>query len=261
MKNFLRAVITVITVIALDSHGATKYVNIRTREQSDSLSQSMPANVLIATPESIWDYRKADGWRLVDTNQIALPTPGWRVTAYRGDDIDGETARLTIVTQVNIADEAAAAAIAASNMAIQAVAPAKFPTGIEAPTVVLVNDDTGIAYGYIATATGDLVTPGYVEHASPTIDPATRTARKAAAMALFTSHTNRIAAIKADLDDVGTALDAIDVSTNGTMAADIAATSGATKTALTDTRKTLGDFKAAIKNLKQAAEKLRREIK
>lgn len=65
-----------------------------------------------------------------------------------------------------------------------------------------------------------------------------------------------LAQIRQDLQDVASALDAIDVSATGTLAVAISATSGATKTALTETRKTLQDFRASVRNLLQADRKL-----
>ncbi len=63
------------------------------------------------------------------------------------------------------------------------------------------------------------------------------------------------AAIKADLDQVEAALDQIDVSATSSYATNISLCTGATKTALQDTRKILVDLKAASKNLMQASRK------
>jgi hypothetical protein len=106
---------------------------------------------------------------------------------------------------------------------------------------------------------GDLVT--YPDHASPRPDAATIAARQAQARADAQAHRDRIAAIKTDLDQVEAALDQVDVTTTGTLGVAIAATTGVNKTALTETRKVLVDLKAAAKNLRQAAEKLRRDVK
>jgi sulfite reductase beta subunit-like hemoprotein len=75
------------------------------------------------------------------------------------------------------------------------------------------------------------------------------------------AHRANMLAIKTDLDQVESALDQIDVSASSSYATNIAACTGATKTALQDTRKVLVDVKAALKNLRQAAEKVRKEIR
>ena len=74
------------------------------------------------------------------------------------------------------------------------------------------------------------------------------------------SRTN-IALIEADLDTVESAMDGINVSASSPYATNILATPGATKTALQDTRQLFVTFKTAVKNLRQACEKLRREVK
>jgi hypothetical protein len=151
----------------------------------------------------------------------------------------------------------AEAAIAASNAAYQASLPVPMPTGIEAPVVVLTDSD-GKGWGVVADA-GELVT--YADHASPRPDAAIIAARQAAARADNQAHRERIAAIKADLDQVEAALDQADVTTTGPLGVAVAATTGVNKTALTEVRKVLVDIKAAAKNLRQASEKIRREIR
>jgi hypothetical protein len=84
---------------------------------------------------------------------------------------------------------------------------------------------------------------------------------KAARMAERQQHRQRLAAIKTDLDAVEAAFDQIDVTAGGVMGVAIAATTGVNKTAMTEIRKALVDIKAAIKNLRQATEKLRKDAK
>jgi hypothetical protein len=107
--------------------------------------------------------------------------------------------------------------------------------------------------------TGEVVAS--LDHASPRRSRASREADFAAAHTNAVAHRQRIAAIETDLDQVRDALDQIDVSSASSYATNIAACSGATKTALQDTRKVLVDTKAALRNLVQAAEKLRKEVK
>jgi hypothetical protein len=73
--------------------------------------------------------------------------------------------------------------------------------------------------------------------------------------------TANLAAIKIDLDQVEAALDQINVSASSSYATNIAACTGAAKTALQDTRNVLVDVKIALKNLRQACEKIRREVR
>lgn len=86
-------------------------------------------------------------------------------------------------------------------------------------------------------------------------------AAKTAALTAHQEHRQRIAAIANDLDQVEATMNAIDVTAGGALGLAIADTAGAPKTALTETRKVLVDFKVAVKNLRQACEKLRREVK
>jgi hypothetical protein len=75
------------------------------------------------------------------------------------------------------------------------------------------------------------------------------------------AHRERITGIKTDLDQVETALDGLDLTNAGPLGVAIAATTGATKTALNRTQDALQSLKTAAKNLRQACEKLRREVK
>jgi len=64
-------------------------------------------HVLGATINPNWDQLKAAGYRQLTSEDS--PSAGCRVTVWRYDDVDGETARKVKVTEVNIAEEAAAA--------------------------------------------------------------------------------------------------------------------------------------------------------
>jgi hypothetical protein len=150
----------------------------------------------------------------------------------------------------------AEAAIAASNAAYQASLPVTMPTGIEAPVVVL-TDTEGKGWGVVADG-GDLVT--YPDHASPT-----------QARADAKAHRDRIAAIENDLNQV----EAQVAETNWTeiVLTNIITTTGvwsnatqravmiAIKDALQADRANDNNLKIAVRNLKQAAEKLRKEVK
>jgi hypothetical protein len=124
-------------------------------------------------------------------------------------------------------------------------------------------DTNGVAVG-TATLIVDADTKqviGVVNSASPQKPWAEQRAAAVAEMTAQAAHRANLAAIKTDLDQVEAALDQIDATTTGPMGVAIAATSGATKTALTEVRKVLVDMKTATKNLKQASEKLRREVR
>ena len=117
----------------------------------------------------------------------------------------------------------------------------------------------GHVYGLEVDADSGEVVP--VQRESTRLTQAEYETARAARLAERATHRNRIAAIKTDLDQVETALDQIDVSAAGPLGTAIAATSGVNKTALQLVRTTLGDVKAALKNLRQASEKIRREIR
>jgi uncharacterized protein YqfA (UPF0365 family) len=167
------------------------------------------------------------------------------------------TPEIQAIIDADKAQADAQAAEAQAQAEYQASLPVPMPTGIEAPVVVLTDSD-GKGWGVVADG-GDLIT--YADHASPRPDAAVIAERQAQARADNQAHRARIEAIKTDLDQVEAALDQVDVTTTGTLGVAIAATTGVNKTALTETRKVLVDLKAAAKNLRQAAEKLRRDVK
>jgi phosphotransferase system IIA component len=100
-----------------------------------------------------------------------------------------------------------------------------------------------------------------VEIESTRLTPAQYEVAKGTNLTARAVRRQRLTAIKTDLDQVESALDQIDVSASSSYATNIAACTGATKTALQDTRKILVDVKTALKNLRQASEKIRKEIK
>lgn len=71
----------------------------------------------------------------------------------------------------------------------------------------------------------------------------------------------RLAAIQTDLNQVETALDELDLTNAGPLGTALAATTGANKAALNQVQNALQAFKVAVKNLKQASENIRKEIK
>jgi hypothetical protein len=117
----------------------------------------------------------------------------------------------------------------------------------------------GHVYGLEIDAEGDAVFP--VQRESTRLTQAEYDAARAARLAERATHRANMLAIKTDLDQVESALDQIDATTTGPLGLAITATSGATKTALQEVRKVIADMKTATKNLKQASEKLRREVR
>jgi hypothetical protein len=195
-----------------------------------------------------------DGWRLYCPNATA--------NIKASDWADNGTIFTQVVTAVwtpaelaqQAADAAAQAAIAESN---RLATPIKYDQPIQAEIETLATD--GHIYGIEVDPDGDEIIP--VQRESTRLTQAEYEAARAAKLAERATHRANIQAIKTDLDQVETALDAIDVSASGSYATNIAACTGATKTALQDTRKVLVDVKAALKNLRQAAEKIRKEIR
>jgi hypothetical protein len=100
-----------------------------------------------------------------------------------------------------------------------------------------------------------------VEIESERLTPEAYAAAVASNLIVRAQHRERILAIKTDLDQVEAALDQIDVGPSSSYATNIAACTGPAKTALQDTRKALVDVKSALKNLRQASELVRREIR
>jgi hypothetical protein len=152
------------------------------------------------------------------------------------------------------ADAAALAAIAESN---RLATPIKYDQPIQARIEIPAAPDHYYRLSVDQEA-GEVVP---VEIESDRLTEAQWAATNAVKLAARATHRANLHAIKTDLDQVETALDQIDVSATGSYATNVAACTGATKTALQDTRKVLVDLKVAAKNLRQAAEKIRKEIR
>jgi hypothetical protein len=199
------------------------------------------------------------------TRQAAATVPAG---IYEGIDYHGEppadvAARagwvdVTPEIQAEIdAAEAEAATAAAAAEAIRLATPIRYDQPIQARLETPADD--GHIYGLEVDPDSGELYP--VQRESQRKTDAEYAAAKADAKAARAAHRANMQAIKTDLDQVETALDQIDVSASSSYATNIAACTGATKTALQDTRKVLVDVKAALKNLRQAAEKVRKEIR
>ena len=86
-------------------------------------------------------------------------------------------------------------------------------------------------------------------------------AKTALALAAREARLARIDAIQTDLGQMETAINGLDLTNAGPLGTAIAATSGVNKAALNQVQTALQTMKEAVKNLRQAAEKVRREIK
>ena len=83
------------------------FANILTQVETDECP-----SVVGATLNPTWEQLKEAGYRRL-TLEDTVPE-GFRAAAWRYDDVDGETCRKTLVSSVNVADEAAAAEAAAA---------------------------------------------------------------------------------------------------------------------------------------------------
>ena len=197
--------------------------------------QGMAAN---PRPALKAEWYRAQGWRRVVT--IASPDAGNRVATYGVTGIDEMTCNIIVSSQINLAAEAAALATAQSQAVYRASLPISMPTGIEGPVVVL-DYTNGVGWGVIADNDGSLLT--YQDHASPRPDAATIRQLQAAARTAGATHRQHMQAIR-------DAIQAVDLSTNGTLYIAITNTTGTTKTALQQVRQTMSDIKAALKSLR-----------
>jgi signal transduction histidine kinase len=199
------------------------------------------------------------------TKQVAETVPGgiYEQIDYHGEppaDVAARAGWVDVTPEIQLLIDADKAAQDAANAAAQA----EYLAGVDVlPRPVQGKFETSAAdghvYGLEIDPDGGEVIP--VQRESTRLTQAEYDAAKATRLAERATHRDRIAAIKTDLDQVETALDQIDATTTGPMGLAITATSGATKTALQEVRKVIADMKTATKNLKQAAEKLRREVK
>jgi hypothetical protein len=204
----------------------------------------------------------------------------------------GDRALMPTPAELDAIDAGALKAAADAAAALIAAMPAQFPTGVAVP----IPDAAGHFMLLQPTADGAAVIA--IKISDSPIDAAEWKARKDAALAAHDVKLARIDAIQTDLDQVETALDQVDatmagplgvlltdldglnLTPSGDLGVAIAALpAGQTKTALQEVRKamvtvrdgavTIGnesrkihaDTKTAAKNLRQAAEKVRKEIK
>jgi hypothetical protein len=196
----------------------------------------------------------ADGWRLYWPDPTAdIKTSHWEDTGIGCRQIVD-----SLWTAEERAQQAAdAAEQAAITEALRLATPLKFDQPIQAKIETLAAD--GHIYGIEVDPNGDEIIP--VQRESTRLTQAEYESARAAKLAVRAAHRLTMGAIKTDLDQVETALDQVDVSTTGTLGVAVAATTGVNKTALQEVRKVLVDLKAAAKNLRQAAEKIRKEIR
>jgi hypothetical protein len=199
------------------------------------------------------------------TKQVAATVPGgiYETIDYHGEppaDVAARAGWVDVTPAIQLLIDAAQAEQDAANAAAQAEYLAGvdvLPRPVRGAFESLAPD--GHVYGLEIDADGEAVFP--VQRESTRLTQAEYDAAKAARLAERATHRDRITAIKTDLDQVEAALDQIDATTTGPMGLAITATTGATKTALQEVRKVIADMKTATKNLKQASEKLRREVR
>jgi hypothetical protein len=117
----------------------------------------------------------------------------------------------------------------------------------------------GHVYSLIVDGAGGAVLP--VQRESVRTSNAEHDAAKAAARAAHGVRRTRIDAIQTDLDQVETAINGLDLTNAGPLGTAIAATSGVNKAAFNQVQNALQSIKVAVKNLRQASEKIRKEIK
>jgi hypothetical protein len=257
--------------------------------------QAMPdryAEIAEGYRQQSWERQRADGWR------VAVPypdEPGYRHDASLSAVVFGsETATEVPDAIIDIAaEQAQQAADAAAAQAEYLAGVDILPRPLQGAFETRATD--GHVYGVEVDPDGDGFIP--VQRESTRLTQAEYEAARAAKLEGRQTHRDRIAAIKTDLDQVETALDqidvaatgpmgaaltalnAVDLSAGGTLGTAIAATTGATKTALqqvrlalvavrdnaqtavTESRKAHADTKTAAKNLRQATEKMRREVR
>ena len=195
-----------------------------------------------------------DGVTLVDITEAVE----WPYLVLDGTLLRDATAEERVLLDAELAGraEAAAVAFAAASAAYLEgydVLPRPLQGKFETPA------DDGHVYAFEVDP--DTEEPFCVQRMSTRTSNASHESKVAARNNERKAHRQRIAAIKDDLDGVETALDQVDVTAGGVMGVAIAATTGTTKTALTEVRKVLVDVKAALKNLMQAVEKLRKDAR
>ena len=199
------------------------------------------------------------------TKQVSETVPGgiYEQIDYHGEppaDVAARAGWVDVTPEIQLLIDAAQAEQDAASAAAQA----EYLAGVDVlPRPVQGKFETaatdGHVYGIEIDPTGDEIIP--VQRESTRLTQAEYDAAKAVKLAARATHRANMAAIKTDVDLVEAALDQIDATTTGPLGLAITATTGATKTALQEVRKVIADMKTATKNLKQASEKLRREVR
>lgn len=224
-------------------------VNINTQEKSGTLPLSDPSHGIYGP--LTWEQARAIGWRIMP--ELPSVADGYERGAMTYVEGDGITAQ-AVYTDTLIADRLAAEAAAE---VIRKATPIIYDQPIQARIEIPVAPDHAYRLE-VDTVSGEVIP---VEIESVRLTEAEYATAHASKVLERVTHRNNITAIKTDLDQVATALDAIDVTNSGVLGVAIAATTGVTKTALGEVRTMLVDFKVAVKNLRQACEKVRKEIR
>lgn len=200
------------------------------------------------------------GWRQYTGCQE--PGMGMYVTAYAFSD-DGTDAGYTIATQITVAEweaqQTAAAAAAAAAEALRIETPIRPDQPLE--TRLELKDGEDNDWDMIVDGIGLEILPVKRSEGSSRIAKQDYLNAITASLAARQTHRANMLLIKDDLDSVEASMDAVDVTNSGALGLAIAATSGVTKTALQECRTVFVAMKSALKNLRQAADKIRREIK
>jgi hypothetical protein len=201
-----------------------------------------------------------DGWR------VAVPATveaGARYTsAIEFTDTEAREVVTITATAAQVAAEqaAAAAADAAAFQASEIVrkeTPLVFDQPVQARLEIVGHDSH--VYGLeVDPAAGEIIP---VQRESVRLTQAEYEAARKVRLDARKAHRDTLDAIKTELDNVETAMDALNLTATGTTGVAIRATTGTTKAALLAVEDVLKVFKAQVKNLRQAGDKIRREIR
>lgn len=153
----MRTRLALILALLASAAQATMYVHLPTQRLTDALPTWVDG---VSNPDM--DRCAQDGWRLLPA-RMDVPA-GYRLNGFHASQDPANALQCVEDTPlVNLSDEAAAQAAAASNAAEVARNPVPFEKGIEVPVVVL-TEANGAGWGVVADG-DDLVT--YQDHASP----------------------------------------------------------------------------------------------
>jgi len=196
----------------------------------------------------------------IDVATVTATYDGERIV-----EINGSAAAATeamAISQANVDSEDAA--MAAAQAAADAAARAAYLEGFDQlprPIRGIVETDGGDGHVYVVAVdgAGGEVIP--IQRESTRLTNAELEAAKTAARAARQTHRGNIAAIQTDLDQVKTAINGLDLTNAGPLGTAIAATSAPNKAAFNQIQNALQAIAMAVKNLTQASEKIRREIK